>query len=404
MPKLCILTQYWPPEMGAPQGRLSELGERLIDLGWEVEALTALPNYPTGQIFPDYQPFDPITEMIGRIRTVRVPMWPSKHGMAKRLVSYFSFVGSTLLHGQKLCHRPDVLLVESPPLFILLAAWRLARRWRCPYVMNVSDLWPESAVRMGAISKNHPATRLAERLERAGYQKAALVTGQSQEIIDGVIRAVPEVRTCIVTNGVDPNRFGPDHADQEARDLVGSDPGPIFIFAGLMGLAQGLDQILDVAKRMPRDLPGRFVLVGDGPVKEHLEKRIAKEKINRVKLIPPQPRHRIPPLLACADAALITLGMKMPGAVPSKIYEAMAAGLPIVVVAHGEPVKRVLDAQAGLGVQPDDPTALLTTITRLINDEDLRRKLGASGRQAACTTYHRDRIAKVLSDALHNLV
>jgi colanic acid biosynthesis glycosyl transferase WcaI len=122
MPRLCILTQYFPPEMGAPQARLSELGERLIESGWEVEALTALPNYPTGRVFPEYRPTQACVENIGRIRTARVPLVPAKGGFARRLVCYFSFVASACRHGPRLCRKPDLMFVESPPLFIGYAA------------------------------------------------------------------------------------------------------------------------------------------------------------------------------------------------------------------------------------------------------------------------------------------
>jgi len=150
--------------MGAPQARLSELGERLVDAGWEVEALTALPNYPTGKIFSGYDPRTPVVEQIGRLRTVRVPLYTAKTGFFRRLRSYFSFVAGARRHGPRMCQRPDLLYVESPPLFIGYAARYLSRRWKCPFVFNVSDLWPESASRMGMV-KPGIATRLAERLE-----------------------------------------------------------------------------------------------------------------------------------------------------------------------------------------------------------------------------------------------
>src|SRR5229473_266162 len=116
--RLLLVTQYFPPEMGAPQARLSELGEKLIDLGWQVECLTALPNYPTGRVFPEYDPSKPIVEKVGRIPTVRVPLSPAKNGFVRRLRCYFSFVWSAAHHGPRLCQRPDLLFVESPPLFI----------------------------------------------------------------------------------------------------------------------------------------------------------------------------------------------------------------------------------------------------------------------------------------------
>lgn len=402
-PRLCILTQYFPPEMGAPQARLSELGERLVDAGWEVEVLTALPNYPTGRIFATYDPGKPVVEQVGRLRTVRVPLYTAQSGFTKRLRSYFSFVSSAKRHGPQLCQKPDLLFVESPPLFIGYAARSLAKRWRCPYVFNVSDLWPESAIRMGIV-KPGLATWMAERLELKLYRHAAAVTGQSSEIIGSVAQRSPRTRTAVITNGVDPSRFGKQFAEDEARALVGPEPGPVFVFAGLMGHAQGLDQILDIAKAMAPDEPGRFVLVGEGPERQHLADRIKQESIARVRLVPAQPRERIPAILAASDVAIISLGMSIPGAVPSKIYEAMAADLPILLIADGEPARRINDAACGIAVAPGDLQGASAAVRKLAGDASLREQLGAAGRRAAETTYNRNEIGKRLDALLRELV
>ncbi len=401
--RLCLLTQYFPPEMGAPQARLSELGERLIDLGWDVEALTALPNYPTGAVFAGYDRHRAVVEQIGRIRTIRVPLYTAKTGFTKRLRSYLSFAASASRRGPRLCQRPDLLFVESPPLFIGYAARYLSWRWTCPFVFNVSDLWPESAIRMGIVQPGM-ATRMAERLEKQLYRKAAAVTGQSAEIIDAVRRTVPGVKAEVITNGVDPARFGREMADDAARDLLGREPGPIFIFAGLLGLAQGLDQILDLAKSLGDEIAGRFVLVGEGPAREHLQARIESEQISRVRLVLAQPRERIPALLAAADVAIITLGMSIPGAVPSKIYEAMATSIPILLAADGEPARRVAEASCGLAVPPGDSVGLRTAFCELAQNDNVREQMGAAGRLAAETTYNRNRIAERLDGFLTQLV
>lgn len=399
-PRLCILTQYFPPEMGAPQGRLSELGERLIDRGWDVEALTALPNYPTGRIFPGYSPVRPHVEHVGRIRTVRVPLLPSKGGFAKRLASYFSFVAAACVWGPRLCRAPDLLLVESPPLFIGYAARFLAWRWNVGYVFNVSDLWPDSAVDMGVVGEDTLAVKMAAKLERKLYRGALGITGQSDAIVATVSARARNTPTEVVTNSVDPTRFGRDRADAEARALLGKEAGPIFIYAGLLGLAQGLDQILDLAAAWPPELSGRFVLVGDGPVRAHLEQRIERERLSRVKLLPAQPRARVPALLAAADVALITLGGTIHGAVPNKIYEAMASSLPIIIVAHGEAARRVESVGAGIAVPPRSPDQLLAACRRMIEDESLRARCGAAGRRAAETIYNRDHVAARLDQFL----
>lgn len=395
-PRLCILTQYFPPEMGAPQGRLSELGERLIDRGWQVEALTALPNYPTGRVFDGYDPYKPRVEQVGRIRTVRVPLYPSKHGMARRMASYFSFVAAASLWGPRLCEKPDLMLVESPPLFIGYAARYLSWRWKCGYVFNVSDLWPDSAVDMNLVDPNSTAVKLARRLELTLYERASGVTGQTNDIVETLRQRAGATPAELITNSVDASRFGRDRADEAARSLIGREPGPVFIYAGLLGLAQGLDQILDAAAALDDATPGRFVLVGDGPVREHLEQRVASERLHRVRILPVQPRDRIPALLACADIALITLGGHIHGAVPNKIYEAMASALPIVIVAHGEAARRVTEVGAGLAVAPSDVGALVAACRRLATTPSLREQMGAAGRAAAETIYARDRVAERL--------
>jgi len=399
MPRLLILTPYFPPEMGAPQARLSELGERLLDLGWQVEVLTALPNYPTGRIFAGYPRWRPVVEAAGRLRAVRVPLYPANRGFLRRLASYLSFVAAACLWGPRRCRRPDLLLVESPPLFTAFAAFYLSRCWRRPYVANVSDLWPESAVRMGLLRRRALATRLAQRLERRFYRRAAAVTGQSREIVAAVEAAAPGVASAVITNGVEPERFGPDRADDEARRLLGDEPGPIVLYAGLLGLAQGLEAVLDALDGLPDDVPGRLVLVGDGPLRETLERRLGRRG-GRARLLPAQPRQRIPALLAAADVALIPLGGRLPGAVPSKIYEAMAAARPILLVAGGEAAARVEEAGCGLIVPPGDPPALRRAWQRLAADPELRARLGRAGRRRAETVYSRRAIARRLDRVL----
>ena len=387
--------------MGAPQARLYECAIRLQKLGWDVEVLTALPNYPHGKIHSGYDPRAAVVEEIGGIRTVRVPLTPAKRGFAKRLYCYFSFVFAAQRLGPRMCQVPDLLWVESPPLFIGYAARSLARRWRCPFVLNVSDLWPESAIRMGVV-KRGIATWLAERLELSLYRDAAGVTGQSTEIVDWIKQLSPPTRTKVITNGVDIGRFGKDKLDQTARELLGEQPGPIFVYAGLLGMAQGLGQILDLAQSLPDDAPGRFVLMGDGPEREQLVRRVQEEAISRVKVLPSQPREQVPGILAAADCAIIPLKTRLPGAVPSKIYEAMASGLPILLIAEGEPVRRVDDAQCGLSVMPSDLEAFRNAYLRIAGDPELRRRLGDAGRRAAEATYNREGIAEILDEFLRD--
>ncbi len=381
--------------MGAPQARLSELGVSLVEKGWDVDILTAMPNYPSGIVDPEYQGKGPFVETYRGMKVARVPLYASKEGFVKRLACYGTFLLNAQRFGPTLLERPDVIWVESPPLFIGWAALSLSKHWRCPYVMNISDLWPESAIRIGAISDGAIA-RVLEGLEIDFYKKSAGVTGQSRGIIQSISERCRGVDVEIITNGVDPSRFGDDKASETAQTLVGDEEGPVFLYAGLLGYAQGIDQILDVAKAWPKDKPGRFVLAGDGPEKERLEARLRDENITRVKFIGKQPRELVPELLAVADAAFITLGMEIPGAVPSKIYEAMASQNPIVLAATGEPVDIVVGGGAGLSAKPGDVRGLLGHCVRLAGDKALRDKMGAAGRKLVENNYTREVAAERL--------
>jgi glycosyltransferase involved in cell wall biosynthesis len=398
MPQLLLLTQYFPPEIGAAQTRLFELGQELSDLGWNVEVLTALPNYPTGRLFPGYSRGKPLRETLGRLSVVRVPLRPAQTGFLNRLTCYYSFILSAISWGRKLCKKPDVIFVESPPIFIGLAAVSLSKHWHVPFVFNVSDLWPESAKRMGVV-KNRLLLNVAEKLELSYYRRAVLVTGTSDEIVTSV-RQRSSTPAELITNGVDIDRFGRQYGHDEARSLLGTDGRITFIYAGVMGVAQGLNRILDVAARVKDLSQVQFVLIGEGAEREALKRRVEAEKLDNVSILGPQPKDQIPSLLAVADGIFNVLKFRIPGAIPSKIYEGMATGLPILFGGEGEGARRVLEAEAGIVAPYNDITALEMGLRKLATEPALRQRFGNAGRLAAEKLYSRKKIARRLNELL----
>ncbi len=404
MSRICILSQYYPPEMGAPQARLSETASRLRGLGWDVEVLTAVPNYPAGAGFPGYPRWTACEEEIGQVRVIRVPVVPSPRGFVLRVVCYLSFVLSTLLMGRRRATRPDILYVESPPLFIVLAARVLKWVWGCRVVLNVSDLWPDSAIEMGIVSSG-PLASAAAGLERWGYRGADGITGQSEEILRAIAERSPGTPTLLVTNGVDPARFPTrDPAASTTPRPVGGTPRVCFTYAGLLGHAQGLDQVLEAARLLPSDSPVEIRLVGDGPLRPELQRLVNLQELQRVHLLGPRPREDIPSLLAESDVALVTLGYELTGAVPSKIYEAMAAELPVLLMGAGEARRRIEEARCGVVVPPGDVHGLASAMHQLacLPQADLWA-MGRAGRVAAETQYDRGKIVADLSAFLGHI-
>ena len=390
--KLAILTQYYPPEIGAPQRRLSSLVQHALRAGHEVQVLTAMPNYPLGRVHPGYEGVFR-RETLDGAAVLRTFIYPTQHtDFPRRLANYFSFVLSSAAIGTVELEPPDYLMVESPPLFLGLSGIWLSRLKRARLIFNVSDLWPETAVRLGVVRAGSAVHRVSEWLEGLCYRKAWLVTGQSREIVSSIATRFPSSRTYRLSNGVECDSFGERFATPEARAALGGGEC-IALYAGLHGIAQGLPQLLDAADAMRDERGPDFVLLGEGPVKADLVRSARERELERVRFLDARPAAELPPLLASADILIVPLGVGIPGAVPSKLYEAMASGKPVVMVATGEPASIVAEHRAGLVVAPNDIRGLVQALRMLRDDPALRAELGANGRCAAERYYDRAAIA-----------
>jgi colanic acid biosynthesis glycosyl transferase WcaI len=387
--KLAILTQYYPPEIGAPQTRLSGLAKHIAGCGHEVTILTGMPNYPRGRIYPGYRGILR-RESLDGIRVIRTFVYPSQSArIVPRTVNYLSFVATASLFGSLLLDGPDFLMVESPPLFLGMAGLWL-RWWKnSKLIFNVSDLWPGSAVELGIVEKDGLAARVAYWLEKICYQSAWLITGQSKSIVENIQQRFPGRPVFHLSNGVDTELFSSGRKTVAARASLGTDEQFVAVYAGLHGHAQGLKQVLEAARVLASDSRFRFVLIGDGPEKGRLQALANEMGLPNVRFLDPRPHGEIPEVLAAADAILVPLVGQITGAVPSKIYEAMASGRPVVVIASGEPAEIVNEYSAGLTVAPNDVEGLVDALRNLGEDGKLAKSLGENGRKAAVEHFDR---------------
>ena len=392
--RITILTQYYPPEVGAPQNRLSDLASHLVMAGHEVEVLTAMPSYPRGKIYPGYGGLFSREQKDG-IRILRTFIYPTRSAaLLPRLLNYFSFLLSSALFGSFLLRPADYLLVESPPLFLGLAAIWLSRLKGAKMIFNVSDLWPDSAVHLGVISKNSRAYALSSRLESFCYRHAWLVTGQSNGILNDIRGRFPGVHTFLLSNGSDTKAFTPERRQRKSLRRLAEDNKFVVLYAGLHGLAQGLDRVLEAAEKLAVEPGYRFIFVGDGPEKTKLATIAKQQKYADIIFMDPLTKDEIPDLLAAADVLLIPLACDIPGAVPSKLYEAMASGMPLVLAANGEPAEIVRKHQAGIVVVPGDVNGLAGAIHALRADQDKAAYFAKNARRAAVENYDRAQIAQ----------
>lgn len=385
-----FLTQYYPPEMGAPQARISEFAKGLKRRGWDVEVITALPNYPGGKVFPDYRGRWFCREVRDGIPLRRTWIRPDGSGrMLSRLVAALSFALSASSACIAAGRRGGVLIAESPPLTVAPAGALVARILRSAYVVNVSDLWPLSLVEMGVI-RDKPIIRAAEAIEALSYRASALITAQAPGIVENIRERFPNTNVKLLSNGVDTDAFSPKLRSDELRRSLGVEPGTVLVtYAGLHGLAQGLDSIVDAAHLLRESSNVKFLLVGDGPTKAALVARAEKLELGNVCFLPPRPRSDIAELLASSDIALITLARPLRGAIPSKIYEAMASGIPVVAATGGGAAKIIGDAGAGVAVEAGNSEEIASAIAGLAADPSKRLECGRAGRLSVEQHYDR---------------
>jgi|TARA_B100000315_G_scaffold231971_1_gene243774 glycosyltransferase involved in cell wall biosynthesis len=389
--RFCILTQYYPPEIGAPQARLSELAVFLQKQGHEVTIFTAMPNYPTGKLFDGYGGFYR-REYIDGVNIIRSYIFPSKSiKLISRLWNYFSFVLSSLVIGIFVLPKCDVFMTESPPLFLGISGFILSRVKGAKWIFNVSDLWPESAVNLGIIGNGIPL-KLSKRLEAFFYKKSWLVTGQSREIVQNIRGRFPQVESYRLSNGVDVEKFDPrQQSDILQQWSVGKKM--TVVYAGLHGIAQGLDQIIKAAVKLDKTVPElQIILIGDGPEKTQLADLAKQLNISNITFVNSQKKEKMPEIWASTDIALISLKQYIPGAVPSKLYEAMASGVPVLIIAEGEPAGIVNNSKCGIAVQPNDIYGITGAIQTLVENRELRKDMGKSGLLEVKNNFNRQDI------------
>lgn len=380
-----ILTHYFAPEVGAVATRLTRLARRLRDRGHTVQVATGMPNYPKGVVYPGYRGHLLLREPWDGIPVQRTWVYARPNPRARhRLLNQTSFALSALW--SVTLPRPDVVLVESHPLFVSLTGWAIHRLRRVPYVLNVSDLWPESAIALGML-KNPAVIRFARWMERFAYRHAAHIIAMTEGVRRGVLAVAPDPgRVSLITNAVDLDRFSPAVDGSAIRAQFGLEDRFVALYAGNLGMAQGLETLLDAAAHLRQSAPDvRVLIVGGGSRAQALRDDAQARALDNVIFGGVLPHDAMPQVLAAADVCVIPLkrASVFEGARPSKLFETMAAGRPAIVSADGEAADYVTAAGAGLATPAEDAAALADAIRRLQADPDARQRYGQQGRAYA---------------------
>jgi colanic acid biosynthesis glycosyl transferase WcaI len=379
-----VVSQYFPPEPGATQNRLGTFSEALAARGHRVSVVSEQPCHPGGRFHPGFGRRPVMTERrypstsSGGAMTIHrlwVATSPEKTTV-RRLAFYGSFaVGAGI--AAALERRADVVFATSPPLPSAIVAGAVARARHVPFVLDVRDLWPAAAEALGELS-SPTMLRGFERAERWLYRIASRVTATTRPFCDHIDRLAGHPTSVHLPNG----------ALDALVDLPDKEPPPsppfVVGYAGNLGIAQGLSIVLDAAERL-REEPVRFVVVGDGPVGASLRQECAARSLPNVEFRATIPVERIGAFLQDCHALLVPLRSHplLADFIPSKLFDAMAVGRPVIVAAAGEAAALVREAGAGLVVSPEDGGGLAGAIRELADDPTEAQRMSEAGRAAA---------------------
>jgi len=408
--KILYVSQYYPPEMGAPGARVSELSRYWAQEGHDVTVLTGFPNHPTGVIAPEYRSrFRHLVsrEKVDGVNILRTWLWPLPNRKAyERMLNYSSFFLSSAIAGL-FTQRPDVVIGTSPQLLVALTGWWLARCKGARCVFEVRDLWPESLAAVGMGAEDSLLHRLLGMLAGFLYRHSDRIVVVTPAFEDHLIEhwGVPREKISIVQNGVETDLFSPrDSAALKSR--LGLEGRFVICYIGTMGMAHGLETLVEAAARLRDSAPeALFLLVGEGAEKERIMALAQSRGLANLRFVDQQPREKIPDYICASDVCLVLLRKAelFKTVIPTKMLEFMSCARPVIVGVDGQARSIVEQAQAGLFIEPEDAQGLAQAVQRLARQKDFGEALGRNGRSYILQHFSRQSTATAYMSVLEAL-
>jgi len=400
--------------MGAPAARASELAQHWAQAGHDVSVLTGFPNHPTGVVPAEWRGRLRrlvYRERIGRVDVFRTWLWPlPNRKVHERMRNYASFFFSAALRGMAI-PRPDVIIASSPQLLVGLSGWWIAFARQVPFVFEVRDLWPESLTAVGVGDEDSVLHHALAAVAMFLYQRSALIVVVTPAFQQHLMRhwRVPAEKIAVVENGVETDLFAPASAaaNHTLRRELAAEGKFLVCYIGTMGMAHGLETLLDAAAQLQRQKSNaQFLLVGEGAEKERIKSMAQSRGLTNVSFLDQQPRKRIPAFISASDACLVLLKKTdvFKTVIPTKMLEFMSSARPVILGVEGQARQIIEDAGAGLVIEPENSAVLVRAINRLSANRELGLALGQKGREYIQQHFSRGRTAEKYIQVLQRLV
>ena len=399
---ILMISNYFAPDAGAASVRNTRLAHELQQMGHQVTVLTSLPHYPQGRIHDGYRRKMVVIEDRSGVRVVQTWLWATPSSkISRKLISQISFMLMAILRGLFL-RRPDVILIEAQPVFTGWAGRILALVMRRPYVLNVSDLWPEHLLSVGALTETNVIYRTARAIVNHMYRRAAMIIAMSPgwaSRIQAQIGDLTPVKT--VLNGVDLARFKPDLDVSSFRATHDLQAEKLLVFIGTLATQYNFELMLSATTIFAQRDDVQVVIIGDGSQRQLIEKAWQQNTINLV-WIDWLHHTEIPVAWNAAYFTFWAMGTHelYEGTIPAKLFEAMACGVPMVVYGRGVQADILNESDAGIAVADGGATALADAINKVVDDEDLRATMAQNARTYAENHFDHRNVTQQYADLL----
>jgi glycosyltransferase involved in cell wall biosynthesis len=405
---ILFLTDNFPPEVNAPASRTYEHCREWVARGATVTVITCAPNFPSGKVFGSYRNRLWQSELMDGIRVVRVWTYiTANEGFLKRIVDYVSFMLAATI-ASFFIRKADLVVGTSPQFFTACAAFAVGSLKHVPWVFELRDIWPESIKAVGAM-KDSLVIRWLEVIEMFLYRHASKIVAVTHTFKDILVRrGIDANKIDVVTNGVDLENFSPQERDATLVRSLGLDGCFAAGYIGTHGLAHGLDTLLDAAILL-QQTPGaenvRILLLGDGVKKAELREKARAMGLQNVIFLDSVPKAEVARYWSLLDVSIIHLRKTelFGSVIPSKLFECMGMGIPVLHGVTGESAEIVKREQVGVTFEPENPRQLVDELLLLRSDRQRYITLRNNGLLAA-RRYDRRHLAETMLRLLVALV
>ena len=405
--RILIVSQYFPPETGGPQNRLASITRGFVDAGHEVVVITQKPNYPQGIIWDEFRGGAFRESTFEKARVIHTTVWEDKSKrFLSRIAFFLSFVAMSIIASFRVRGRFDAVIASSPPLFVGLAGWVIARLKRARYVFDVRDLWPDVAIAMGELG-NPRVQRLAKSLERFIYRKSNVVTAVTSRFCDDIQAIVPGTEVHRVTNGTVPEHFVVAESKTDLRADLDLPESFLVGYIGNLGLAQGLGHLIDAAEILARRDKGvHLVVVGAGSDAARIRSMAEHAAVDNLTFRGRVDQTTAARYMAACDVLLVPLADHpiYEKFIPSKLFDSMAAARPVLLSVNGESRAILDEAESGWYYPAEDAAALADTVLKARIHADELDTMGLRGRAFVSERFSREAQAARMVEIVEGLV